>query len=110
MSDCIFCKIAAGEFNTDFLFEDDRVVAFKDLSPQAPQHILVIPRAHYASTKDIKDEALMGHLFTAAGEVAKKLGISDYRFVINTGREAGQTVFHLHLHLLGGRVMTWPPG
>lgn len=109
-NDCIFCKIADGEFNTEFLFDDDRVVAFKDLSPQAPVHVLIIPRAHHASVKDMKDEALMGHLFTAAKRVAEKLGVDQYRLVINTGPEAGQSVFHLHLHLLGGRTMTWPPG
>jgi histidine triad (HIT) family protein len=110
MSDCIFCKIAAGEFNTQFLFQDDRVVAFNDLSPQAPVHILIIPKDHYPSIKNITDEQLIGHLFTAAKEVAEKLGLTDYRTVINTGPKAGQTVFHLHLHLLGGRAMTWPPG
>lgn len=110
MSDCVFCKIAAGEFGTEFLFEDERVVAFKDLNPQAPHHILVIPRAHFESVKEVDDECLTGHMFTAASDVAKKLGISDYRLVINTGAEAGQTVFHLHLHLLGGRALHWPPG
>ena len=110
MSDCIFCKIARGDFNTDFLFEDDRVVAFKDLSPQAPVHVLVIPRKHFDSVKEVEDETLMGHLFTAAKETAKKLGLNEYRFVVNTGPEAGQSVFHLHLHLLGGRAMGWPPG
>jgi histidine triad (HIT) family protein len=110
MSDCIFCKIQAGEFNTEFLYEDDRVVAFKDLSPQAPVHVLIIPRAHYDSIKAIDDESLTGHLFTAANKVAEKLGLTDYRCVINTGPQAGQTVFHLHLHLLGGRDLQWPPG
>jgi histidine triad (HIT) family protein len=109
-NDCVFCKIAAGEFNTEFLFEDDRVVAFKDLSPQAPVHVLIIPRDHYESIKEVQDEALVGHLFTAAKETAEKLGIKEYRLVINTGPEAGQSVFHLHLHLLGGRTMHWPPG
>lgn len=110
MSDCIFCKIAAGEFNTEFLFEDDRAVAFKDLSPQAPVHVLVIPRAHSESVKAMEDEALIGHLFTAAKQVAKDLALTDYRLVINTGEKAGQSVFHTHLHLLGGRPMHWPPG
>ncbi len=85
-------------------------MAFKDLSPQAPVHVLIIPKDHYASIKEITDEQLIGHLFTAAKTVAKDLGLTDYRTVINTGAEAGQTVFHLHLHLLGGRAMTWPPG
>jgi len=110
MSYCVFCKIAAGEFNTELLFEDDRVVAFRDLNPQAPVHVLIIPREHYESIKEVTDEGLIGHLLTAAKVVAKQLGISDYRFVINTGPKAGQSVFHLHLHLLGGRRMVWPPG
>ena len=110
MSYCVFCKIAAGEFNTELLFSDDRVVAFRDLNPQAPVHILIIPRKHYESIKEVTDEGLIGHLFTAAKTVAKTMGISDYRFVINTGPNAGQSVFHLHLHLLAGRRMGWPPG
>ena len=105
-SDCVFCKIARGEFNTEFLFNDDRVVAFKDLDPQAPIHVLIIPRNHYDSI----NEAMLGHLVTAAKKVAEKLGLKEYRFVINTGPEAGQSVFHLHLHMLGGRAMGWPPG
>jgi histidine triad (HIT) family protein len=110
MSDCVFCSIAAGKFDTQFLFADDSVVAFNDINPQAPVHILVIPRKHYNSIKEIEDEQLVGHLFSAAKEVAKKMGLAGYRLVINTGREAGQTVFHLHLHLLAGRAMHWPPG
>lgn len=110
MSDCVFCKIASGAFNTEFLFEDDRVVAFKDLNPQAPHHALIIPKEHHASVKEVEDEALIGHMFTAAKKVAEKLGLNDYRLVINTGAQAGQTVFHIHLHLLGGRAMGWPPG
>ncbi len=110
MSDCIFCKIARGEYNTDFLFEDEQVVAFKDINPQAPTHVLVIPRKHYSSVKELDDETLMGHLITAAKKVAEKLGLSDFRIVVNTGPKAGQTVFHLHVHLLGGRYLSWPPG
>lgn len=110
MSDCIFCKIAGGAFNTEFVYEDDRVVAFKDLNPQAPVHALVIPRKHAAAVKDETDESLLGHIMTVGTKVAEKLGLSDYRFVINTGPEAGQTVFHIHLHVLGGRPMLWPPG
>ena len=110
MDDCIFCKISSGEFGTEFLYEDDKVVAFKDIEPQAPVHVLIIPRDHYESVKEMDDEDQIGHLFTAGKEVAKKLGIDSYRFVINTGKEAGQAVFHVHLHLLGGRAMTWPPG
>jgi histidine triad (HIT) family protein len=110
MSYCAFCRIAGSGASANFLFEDDRVVAFKDINPQAPTHVLVIPKDHYESIKDITDEGLIGHLFTAAKEVAKKLGLTDYRLVINTGPQAGQSVFHLHLHLLGGRIMHWPPG
>ncbi|UCH98724.1 MAG: histidine triad nucleotide-binding protein [Candidatus Aminicenantes bacterium] len=110
MGYCAFCRIADGAANTRFLFEDDRVVAFHDINPQAPTHVLVIPRYHYESIKEVTDEGLIGHLFTAAKEVAKKLGLTDYRLVINTGPQAGQSVFHLHLHLLGGRIMSWPPG
>lgn len=109
-NDCIFCKIAAGAFNTEFLFEDDRVAAFKDLSPQAPVHFLVVPKEHFESIKDVEDEALVGHLIAAAKAAAEKLGLNEYRLVINTGPEAGQSVFHLHLHVLGGRTMQWPPG
>ena len=110
MSYCTFCRIASEGSNANILFEDDRVLAFKDISPQAPTHVLVIPKNHYESIKDITDESLIGHLFTAAKEVAKTLGLTDYRLVINTGAQAGQSVFHLHLHLLGGRTMHWPPG
>jgi len=110
MSDCVFCKIASGAFNTTFLFSDDRVVAFKDLSPQAPIHVLVIPRQHFESIKAMEEESLIGHLFTTANKVAAQLGLTDYRLVANTGAQAGQSVFHTHIHLLGGRPMTWPPG
>ncbi len=110
MDECIFCKIASGQLNTALLYEDDEVVAFTDLYPQAPIHALIIPRTHYASIKDVEDSNLIGHLFQAGKEVARRLKIDDYRFVINTGQQAGQTVFHLHLHILGGREMLWPPG
>lgn len=107
---CIFCKIASGGVNTPLLFESEDVVAFKDINPQAPVHVLVIPRVHYDSIKSIDNEVLTGKLFSAAKMVAEKLGISDYRLVINTGPKAGQSVFHLHLHVLGGRFFNWPPG
>jgi histidine triad (HIT) family protein len=110
MDDCIFCKIVKGEFNTEFLFEDDLVVAFRDIEPQAPDHILIIPRAHYQSIKDISDESLIARLFLAGNRVAEQLGIQSFRYVINTGEDAGQAVFHIHLHLLAGRKMAWPPG
>jgi histidine triad (HIT) family protein len=111
MTDCIFCKIAAGEFNTEFIAETDDYAAFNDLNPQAPVHVLVIPKKHSASLNETESKELLGTLLSGAKEVAEKTGIADgYRVVINTGREAGQTVFHLHLHVLGGREMNWPPG
>ncbi len=110
MTYCPFCRIASGEANARLLFRDDRAVAFHDINPQAPTHVLVIPKDHYESIKEVTDESLIGHLFTAAKVTAEKLGLTDYRLVINTGPKAGQSVFHLHLHLLGGRIMHWPPG
>jgi len=110
MEECIFCKIIKGEFNTEFLYSDNDVVAFNDVNPQAPTHIIIIPRTHFDSIKEIDDEHLIGKLFTTGNTIARKLGLDSYRFVINTGKEAGQSVFHVHLHLLGGRDMNWPPG
>ena len=111
MEDCIFCKIASGEINTDLIYEDEDVVAFRDINPQAPFHVLLIPRIHISSIKEeIKNKSLIGKMFLAGNQIAKKNGIEDFRYIINTGEQAGQTVFHLHLHLLGGRVMNWPPG
>lgn len=110
MSDCIFCKIASGEFNTEFVYQDDQVVAFKDLNPQAPVHILIIPKQHSDSIQQMNEDSLIGRLFQAGTEVAKKLNMDNYRFVVNKGKDAGQTVFHTHVHLLAGRPMNWPPG
>ena len=112
MADCIFCKIAAGEIPSQLLYEDDDVVAFEDLSPQAPVHLLVIPRRHLASLDDAAAEgALLGKLLLAARRVAADRGIAGaYRVVNNCGAAAGQSVFHIHLHVLGGRAMGWPPG
>jgi histidine triad (HIT) family protein len=114
MTDCIFCKIAAGEIPAEFIYEDDQVVGFRDLNPQAPTHVLLIPRRHIETLNDLRpeDEPLLGHLFTAAAEVAQREGLADngYRTLINCNADGGQTVFHLHLHLLGGRRMGWPPG
>lgn len=111
---CIFCKIVSGEIPAAKIFEDDRAVVFRDINPQAPTHALVIPRQHVASLSEASetDEALLGHLLLVAARVARDEGLaaSGYRTVINTGAEAGQTVFHLHVHLLGGRSLTWPPG
>lgn len=110
MGDCIFCKIGSGEIPSEFLYEDEKVVAFRDIDPQAPFHILIIPREHFTSIKDVKDESLTGHMFAIGNRIAEENNIDNFRYVINTGEEAGQTVFHLHLHLIGGRRMTWPPG
>jgi histidine triad (HIT) family protein len=110
MHECIFCRIANGSIPTSFIHEDDEAVAFSDIQPQAPVHLLVVPRRHVASLNDARDEALLGRLLTVARQVAAKAGLEQYRVVINTGADAGQSVFHLHLHVLGGRVMAWPPG
>ncbi len=114
MSDCIFCKIANGDIPSEFVYEDDEVVAFRDLNPQAPSHILIIPRRHIATTNDLAeaDDTLLGRMVRAAKIIAEKEGIDErgYRTVLNCNAEAGQSVFHIHLHLLGGRPMGWPPG
>ncbi len=112
--DCIFCKIVAGEIPAKLVYEDDRALAFRDINPQAPTHALVIPRAHIASLSEAgeSDEALLGHLLRVAARVAADEGQAEtgYRTVINNGAGAGQTVFHIHVHVLGGRRLTWPPG
>ncbi len=110
MSDCLFCRIAAGEIKSECLYENEDVFVFKDIQPVAPVHLLVIPKRHFSSIKEVDSEQLTGKLFSAAVKVAEQLNIDDYRLVINTGESAGQTVFHVHLHLIGGRVMEWPPG
>ncbi|MCU7916194.1 MAG: histidine triad nucleotide-binding protein [Candidatus Thiodiazotropha sp. (ex Gloverina cf. vestifex)] len=114
MSDCLFCKFVSGEIKPDTVYEDDDVLAFRDINPQAPTHILVVPKHHIATLDDLqlKDDALIGKLYLAAQKIAKQEGIDEagYRTVINCNEQAGQTVFHIHLHLLGGRSMTWPPG
>lgn len=114
MSDCLFCKMVSGEIQADVLYENDDVLAFRDISPQAPFHALVIPKRHIATLNDVlaEDAELMGKLFLAAAHIAKEAGIdaAGYRSVTNCNAGAGQTVFHLHLHVLGGRSMTWPPG
>ena len=109
---CIFCKIASKEIPSKLLFEDDRLVAFDDLSPQAPIHFLVIPKIHVTSLNDLADTELAGHLLLKAKEIAVQKGIhqSGYRLVINTLENGGQSVFHLHLHVMGDRKMLWPPG
>lgn len=113
VSDCLFCKIAAGAIPVTRLYETDEVLAFPDINPQAPVHILIIPKAHHASLAHTAhtETTLLGGLLSAAVEVAKQQGLANgYRVVINTGDDGGQTVEHLHLHLLGQRHMGWPPG
>ena len=111
---CIFCDIASGKRHGEIVYEDDRVVAFRDVNPMAPVHILVIPREHVVGPLDFDEanESLAGHLVTVAGQVARQEGIASdgYRLVLNQGRNGGQSVFHVHLHMLGGRRMAWPPG
>ena len=107
---CIFCKIAKGEIPTTPVYETNDVIAFNDLNPQAPVHILVIPKAHYSSLSEIDDIELLGKVTNAVREITKKLGITSYRTVINTGAQAGQTVMHLHFHIMAGREFTWPAG
>lgn len=111
---CLFCKILAGEIPADIIFESDTAIAFRDINPQAPQHVLIIPRKHVATINDIaqEDEAIVGSLYSAARAIAAQEGIANegYRTVMNCNEAAGQTVFHLHLHLLGGRQLRWPPG
>ncbi len=110
MDSCIFCKIAKKEIPTEPVYEDEHTIAFNDLNPQAPVHVLVIPKEHYASLNELDNKEVMAALFSAVKNVVKKLGISEYRTVINTGESAGQTVFHLHIHILAGRPLKWPPG
>lgn len=113
VSNCLFCKIASGSIPVTRLYEDEQVLAFPDIHPQAPVHILVIPRQHFGSLAltSAADSALLGHLLTATAEVARQQNLAKgYRLVINTGPDGGQTVDHLHVHLLGKRHMGWPPG
>jgi histidine triad (HIT) family protein len=114
MADCLFCKVVAGQVPATLVFQNDRVVAFKDITPRAPTHVLIVPRRHIATLNELspEDDALVGEMMRAAAAIAKEQGLSErgYRTVFNCNAEAGQTVFHIHLHLLGGRPMTWPPG
>lgn len=111
---CLFCRIIAGEVPADAVYQDDRSIVIRDINPQAPVHLLVIPRDHIESLDDAsqKEESLLGHLLRIAARVANEQGLSEagYRTVINTGAGAGQSVFHLHVHVLGGRALSWPPG
>ena len=112
--DCLFCKIVAGQIKAGVVYEDEHAVAFRDINPQAPVHVLVIPREHVASLNDAGqwDAARLGHLLHVAARVARAQGVEKggYRTVINTGADAGQSVFHVHVHVLGGRHLSWPPG
>ena len=112
MTDCIFCKIANGEIPSDFVYSDENFVAFRDLNPQAPVHILVIPKKHYASSAAVDDPSVWSGLMSVAVKIAREFGLDErgYRMVINTGEQGGQSVPHLHLHLLAGRNLGWPPG
>jgi histidine triad (HIT) family protein len=112
--DCLFCKILAGDIPADVIYESESAIAFRDINPQAPTHVLVIPRKHISTINDIEeaDRALVGDLYLAAQEIAAAEGMAEsgYRAVMNCNEGAGQSVFHIHLHVLGGRPLTWPPG
>jgi histidine triad (HIT) family protein len=114
MEDCIFCKIINKEIPASIVLEDDKMIAFNDINPQAPIHILLIPKEHFATLNDIPEEKknILSHLLLKARQIAQEKGIAEkgYRIVLNTERDSGQEVFHIHLHLLGGRRMHWPPG
>ena len=114
MSDCIFCRIIAGEIPSTQVYQDEQVTAFRDINPVSPTHVLIIPNQHIASINDLtnEDEQVMGRLFIVAKEIAKKEGVAEsgYRLIINTGPNGGQEVFHIHLHLLGGQRMSYPMG
>lgn len=112
MTDCLFCKMVSGEIQPDVVYENDQVLAFRDIDPQAPTHILVIPKQHISTINDLEDESIAGQLIMAAKNIAGSEGIAEdgYRTVINCNQQGGQAVYHLHLHLIGGRQMSWPPG
>lgn len=114
MKDCLFCNIASGAIPAKIIYKDDWVVAFDDINPQAKHHKIIIPLKHIATVNDInvEDKELIGHMTMTAANLAKELGIAEqgYRLVMNCNAGAGQTIFHIHIHLLGGRTMTWPPG
>ncbi len=112
--DCLFCKMVRGELKPDIVYEDEQVLAFRDINPQGPTHILIIPKEHIPTINDLEDRhaEVMGRLFLTAKKVAESEGIAEsgYRTVINCNRHGGQEVYHIHLHIIGGRQMTWPPG
>jgi histidine triad (HIT) family protein len=114
MTDCLFCKIVAGQIPGAIVYQDDRLIAFKDINPQAPMHVLIVPRRHIASLNALRpeDDGLVGEMVRRAAALAAEQGYAErgYRTVFNCNADAGQTVFHIHLHVLGGRTLTWPPG
>ena len=112
MTDCLFCKMVSGVIKPDVVFEDDKVLAFRDLNPQAPVHILIIPKTHIATLNDLDDTQLAGHLLQTAVKIAQAEGLAEtgYRTLFNCNQHGGQEVYHLHLHLIGGRQLMWPPG
>lgn len=114
MADCLFCKISSGEMDTDFVYEDQKVVVFEDINPQAPVHLLIVPKKHIADINALENEdnELVAHVYQIAKKMAveKEIAESGYRLVSNCGDDGGQTVYHLHFHLLGGRKLQWPPG
>lgn len=114
MEDCIFCKIIKGEIPSEKVYEDNQVISFKDINPEAPFHVLIIPKKHISTINELteNDEQLIGHVYTAAAKIAKQFNIdeSGYRIVSNCGKDGGQTVGHVHFHFLAGRTLSWPPG
>lgn len=114
MSDCLFCKIRDGQISADLVYQDDRAIAFRDINPQAPVHVLIVPRDHIPTLNDLTPahNDLVGHLFQVAAQIAREQGVADsgYRCLFNCNKLAGQTVWHVHLHVLGGRHLGWPPG
>lgn len=114
MENCIFCKIVKGEIPSNKVYEDEKVLAFKDINPEAPVHVLIIPKNHIGSVNELTEEScdIISYIFIIAKNIAQKLGIADsgYRIVTNCGEDGGQTVGHIHFHLLGGRTLQWPPG
>lgn len=114
MTDCLFCKMASGEIQPDVIYENDHVLAFRDINPQAPMHVLVIPKRHVSTINDLNetDAELVGQIYLGAQKIAEQEGVAEvgYRTVMNCNEAAGQTVFHIHLHVLAGREFTWPPG
>jgi len=114
MEECVFCKIVGKDIPSELIYEDEQIMAFNDINPKAPVHILIIPKEHFASLNDIPEEKkdVLSHILLKARQIARNLGIDEkgYRIVLNTARDSGQEVFHIHFHLLGGRRMSWPPG